>query len=164
MTAKTPTRYEICGNIYEFYPLSPDVSLRLLTRLTKILGEPLLKALAGVFSTRDGMELDEDGNPLGNEAIMLQLAKSPEARELIGQAVHVLSHRLDEDQVVDTIQKLLATAMVKRDGDNGTRQINFNLDFAGRTPELLLATKCAIEAEYGNFTDAFGGAIAARRL
>lgn len=151
--AKTPKTYKIGDTEYAFYPMSPERSIKMLTRLTKVLGEPLVRVLAGVVSSQTGD--DEKQQPADDRNLLVNAVKSKDAAEAIASAVSTLASRLDEDQVVDTIKTLISSAEIKRHGDNGTRRINFEADYAGRIGELLMATRYAIEAEYGDFFDVF---------
>lgn len=152
--AKTPKTYRIGDTEYAFYPMSPERSIKMLTRLTKVLGEPLVRVLAGVV-TSQGEGEDQSKPATDDRNLLMDSLKRESAREAITEAVSTLASRLDEDQVVDTIKTLISSAEIKRPGDNGTRRINFEADYAGRIGELMMATRYAIEAEYGDFFDVF---------
>ena len=120
----------IDGKFYEFSQFNTTVALKVMARLTKILGEPLAIALGG--ATKDG-----------KKALSLE---SDLSAELMGKAVRALIDRLDETEVVSLV-KLLASEGVLCDH----ARIIFDDHFCGDIGHLFRVLVAAIEVQFGNF-------------
>src|SRR5688572_16496070 len=85
---------------YSITQFSATKGLKLLTRLTKIIGEPI-----AVLAGEGGLDAEVSG-------------------KLMGQAIKALADKLDEANVIQTVKELLEG--VTRNG----APINFDIDFA----------------------------------
>lgn len=158
---KKSEQKDIDGDVYEFFPMPPKVALRVLTRLSKLVLEPL-----GMFG--DAIKGDQGGNSGaeksdGERAVGMLDKKSPP--DVFAKAAKVLVERLDEDEVTSTIETVLSatTVHVQRvsEGDKGTRPLRFDLDFAGRPGHLLKVFVAGLEVQFGDFFGASGGGLGA---
>lgn len=124
----------IDGKLYEFSQFNTTVSLRVLARLTKIVGEPIAIALGGA------KKVDKKSDDLADKDV---------TGEVFGKAVKALVDRLDENEVVNLV-KLLTSEQVLCDNS----KIVFDDHFCGDIGHLFKVIVGALEAQYGNF---FGG-------
>jgi hypothetical protein len=133
VNVKTKT---IDGRRFEFFPMPAPRSIKVLTRLIKIIGEP-----AGVLAS--------DYSDQKPKSIMeYQLDES-----MISKAIGALTERLDEDIVLDTIHEIIRPVFV--DG----RRILFEQDFDGRIGHLFKVLFAALEANYSDFFDGSIGGL-----
>lgn len=120
--------------VYEFQQFGTVHSLRILTRLTKMIGEPLTIAFSamGIGNKENQGKglLDRDMNG-----------------KLLGEAVKALMNRLDEDEVLDLIQELSAKDNVLCDG----AKIIFNSHYEGKLKHLFKVVAAGLEVQYGDF-------------
>lgn len=128
------SRQTIDGSVYSFSKFGAKESMRVLTRLFKIVGEPMSLA----FTATQG------GDP---KQSLMDRKMDP---EIISKAVRTLAEKLDEDQVLDLIETLTATKALC-DG----KKIVFDLHYEGKLPHLFKVLVAALEVQYGNFFDAF---------
>ena len=128
----------IDGKKYEFEQFGAKHSLRIMARLTKIMGEPLAMAIGALSNKEKGAS-----------------AKSILDRQIdgdiLGKAVKALVERLDEDTVIDLMEELTAKSTLC-DG----KKIDFNAHYTGDIGHLFKVAYAALEVQYGNF---FGGLI-----
>lgn len=127
---REPVQKVIDGEQYTFCLLPPRQSIRLLTRILKIIGPALGGALSG--SNVESI-MDLDINP--------------------GVIVSQLCNRLDEGDVEYIIDMLLSQVLCSGKGDLSKV---FDQHFAGRLPHLLKVVGSALEVQYGDF---FGGKL-----
>lgn len=119
---------------YEFQQFNTTTALKVLAKITKLIGEPLAIALGSSFkvSPKENMldkELDTD---------------------VLAKAVRALIQRLDEDEVVWLVQKMTAESVLCNN-----QKIIFDLHYKGEIlTHLPKVLKAAFEVQYGNFTDA----------
>jgi hypothetical protein len=116
---------EIDGHNYEFYQLGAVKSLKILTRILKIIGEPI-----GLIT---------------GEATVKDFLKTELNSDILGKALKALTDKLDEELVVNTIKELLEPVLC--DG----KRIQFDLHFQGRIGHLLKVVKAALEVNYKDF-------------
>ncbi len=121
----------IDSKTYEFQQFNTTQSLKMLSRLAKICGEPL--ALAIGAASGDGKQ----------EKSMLDRNLDP---ELLSRAVKALCERLDENVVVDIVKELTATYAMC-DG----KKILFDNHYEGDLRHLFQVLSAALEVQYGNF-------------
>ncbi len=133
---REPVRKIIDGEQYTFCQLPPKKSLKLLTRILKIIGP----ALGGVV--KDAGNISE-----GNIESILDLDIDP------GMIVSQLCSRLDENDVEYIIDMLLS--QVLHSGKGEVSRV-FDEHFGGRLPHLFRVIAAALEVEYGDF---FGGKL-----
>lgn len=122
---------EIDGRTYEFTQFGTTLSLKLLARLTKIIGEPLAIALGGLKT------------PPGKK---VNLADMDVSGDLLGKAVKALIDRLDENEVVALVKTLASEHMLC---DNA--KIIFDAHYSGNMGHLLHVLMASLEVQYGNF-------------
>lgn len=128
---REPVRKVIDQQAYVFHQMPAKASLKLLTRIIKIVGAPIG---AGVGS-------------MGGAGDMLE-------REInLESVVTSLCDRLDENQVERIIDELLSQARHEGEGEVSAPH-TFEALFGGNLPHLFKVVMAAFEAEYGNF---FGG-------
>jgi hypothetical protein len=129
-------RRTIDDRVYDFYQVSPKIALKVLTRVTKLLGEPL-GVLGGQLagSKKDGIAalLDQDTS------------------ELLPKAMNMFIARLDENEVQQMIDWLLQPVHVQTPDDKGTRQIMFERDFQGKIGHLMKVVLAALEVNFADF-------------
>lgn len=117
---------EIDGIRWRVNEFSATEGLRLLTRLTALCGEPLAKAFAAL--PKDTALLDTTID-----------------FRLLGEAISGLAGRLDEDQVVDLVRRML-DCTVTGDGENARQR--FDLLFQGRYLTLFKLLGFVLEVNY----------------
>ncbi len=117
----------IAGRKYEFQKFGAKKSVKLLTRLLKLVGEPLSIA---VGATGGGKLFESNLDP-----------------KILSSAVRVLVDKLDEDEVLDLIEEFTANDNVLCDGV----RVNFDNHYEGKLPELFKVLAAALEVQYGNF-------------
>lgn len=117
---------EIDGHIWSIKQFGTTQSLQVLTKLTKLLGEPMTMLIA-----------------LG-EAEEGSINEMDEAR-ILGQAVRALIEKLDETQHIALIKDLVNACLVD------DRKVNFELDFRGNISTLFKVLYAVLEVQYGNF-------------
>lgn len=136
----------IDGLEFEFFPLPPKDAMRILVRLTKLLGEPF------------GILGDSAGLSAGGKEFVKNLSTGNIPEGIFGSAVRALLNRLDENEVEETIYLLLTKVYGKFEKDAGTRKLNPDVDFAGRLSLMLRVVAAALEVNFGDFLrDLFGG-------
>jgi hypothetical protein len=140
---------EIDGMTVEVFLLPPTHALKVLTRLSKIVGEPLGLAAGALLGDKPE---ESRGDAEAPPASALQ-KDIPDA--VIGKVLAAFTDRLDEGVVLDTLKLVLANVFVKTDGDAGTRKVNLEQDFLGKTLTMLKVFAFALEV---NFSDFFAGA------
>jgi len=119
---------DINGLTYEFYQFSATESLKLLTRIAKIVGGPLAAIVT---------------NPeIQKEAISSQVGDAS------ARAVGSLFEKLDEDFVVDTVKKILSQTVCV--GYGRVLPI-FDTHFKRKMGHLFKVLEAAINAEYDDF-------------
>jgi hypothetical protein len=129
--------FEIDGTQYQMLYLPVSKSIKVLTRLTKIVSDPMGKAVSAVkMDSGDGLTL------LEREIDMA----------LIGQAITALGDRLDESVVWNTILELLST-VEKSNESGGFSKINPELDFQGKPGHLMKVVTKSIHINYSDFLD-----------
>ncbi len=118
----------IDGEEYEFQKFGAKQSLRVLLRLTKIVGEPMALAINSVKG--NGPLLDRNING-----------------EVLAMAVRALTNQMDENVVLDLIEELTAKDNVLCGG----KKINFNTHYEGKIPHLFKVLSAALAVQYENF-------------
>ena len=118
---------EIEGKAYTFSQYTTTESLKILTRLLKIIGEPLAKVMKSVSASE---------NPLSAELNI----------DIIAEAIAVLSARVGEDEVVALVRKLSTEGVVCEN-----KQISFDLHYQGELGLLFRVVSANLQVQYGNF-------------
>ena len=122
---REPVKKVIDGEEYTFCLLPPKQSIRLLTRILKIVGPALGGAVSG-GDIESIMDADID----------------------TGMIISQLCSRLDENDVEHIIDALLSQVIHKGSGDLSRV---FDQHFAGRLPHLFKVVGVALEVQYGDF-------------
>ena len=131
--ARSTKKVTIDRMSYEFTQLSPRDSLKVLARLTKLLGAPL-------------------GEIINHIPIKVERPTIEDFKGLkIGNVVTQLVERLDEDSAIETIELLFT--QVSRNGKSVTLE---DIDFQGNLMNLF---KCVGHALEVNFSDFFGESV-----
>jgi len=125
---------EIDGQTYEIWHLPTEQAIKMLTKLTKIVGEPVGKAVSGLKSS-SGSILDADVD-----------------YDFIGAAIGILTNKLDEDEVLGIVKTILKYVNKKTE-KGGFIEANLD-DFQGRIMHLLNVVRASLEH---NFSDFFAG-------
>lgn len=120
---RSPEEREIDGHSITITMLPPDQALKILTRLVKVVGEPL-----AVFAEAGGLEAAVTG-------------------DLIKKSVQALAEKLDEDDVVKTVKELMECVLI---GGKQGKQV-FNAHFAGNLGHLFKVLQAVLEVQYGDF-------------
>lgn len=121
---------------YEFTKLGAKQSVKVFTKILKIIGEPIALS-AGAF---------EGKGPL------LERVFNGDA---LGKAMKALAERMDEDEVVSLMETLCGETACICDG----KKVNFNSHYEGRLAHLFKVLKAALEVQYGDFLGEFGGLL-----
>ncbi len=117
------TEFAVGDRRYQTTQYPATKGLKLLTRLSKIVGKPL-----GMFASR----LDEKATP-----------------DLIGNAIEAMLAQVDEEIVVKLVDDILSSTQII---ENSTyRPINFNIDFAGSYGHLFKVIKEILSFQYSDF-------------
>jgi hypothetical protein len=136
---REPVEKIIDGEQYTFCQLPAKKSLKLLTRLTRIVG-PSLGAALGTSSE-------------GAVGIKAMLDRHLD----LGAVVAALCDRLEENEVEAIVDTLLSQVIHAGQGEVSQK---FDVLFAGRLPHLFKVLGAALQLEYGDFL-AGGGVTAA---
>jgi len=128
---------EVGDDEYTIHVLPPTEALKLLGRIVKIIGEPFSELMRGA-----GEELDGD--------VERKAAAEKAAAEAIPLAARALCRRLDEDEVVAIIKKLMQSVNY----DNSPVSRNFERHFQGRLGHLMKVTYATLEVQYEDFLGA----------
>lgn len=127
-------KVQIDDQNYAITHLPPGQALKIMSRLTKLIGGPAGKALIS-------------GGDFGG----LMNSDVSDALPLVGELIAALSERLDEDMILDTIKELLSTVHIVN-GDKQVPVMNmFDVQFTGKTFHLLKLVKSTLEVNYGDF-------------
>jgi len=118
---------EIEGHTYEFSQFGARESLKVLGKLTKIIGEPLTLGLSGVKG---------GGNFLGREIDLT----------ILGRAVGILGQHFD-DEAISLIESLTSGDRVLCDG----KKVDFLSHYEGKLDLMFKVLYAALEVQYGNF-------------
>ena len=129
------TPFQVDDVHYQMLYLPPSKSIKVLTRLMKLISDPLGKGMGSIQSDTPGNEtfLDQEVNV-----------------ELIGKAITALGERLDEALVWNTITELLST-VEKQTDEGGFCKVNVETDFSGRIGHLIKVIAKTIEVNYNDF-------------
>lgn len=132
-----PVEKTVDDQKYTFYRMRPKASLKLLVRIAKILAAPI-GAAAGPIGKDFSIKSMVDNN------ISLQ------------GMLDSLSKRLDEDEILDIVEKMLTN--VRHGGTGEINKDNFDIHFEahGGLSHMFKVFFIAIEVEYGDF---FGGSL-----
>lgn len=124
---------EIDGHQYEFSQFGAKKSLKILFRLSKIIGKPLSLLMGSIGDDKGKRLMDRD----------LKM-------DTIGIAIEALTSNLDSDEAIALIQELTGLDACLCDG----KKINFDMHYEGKLPHLMKVLWAALEVQYGNFFDA----------
>lgn len=127
------TERTVDGEEYTFTQFGATKSMKVLTRLSKIVGEPIGKVAGGIEPGKSMLDQDLDG-------------------QLIGAAIKALTDNLDEDVVVNTVKELCSCVLYK----GGTLDKTFDIHFQGRLGHLFKVVGAVLEVQYGDFLGALG--------
>lgn len=137
--ARELIKKEIDGKTYEFQQFGPKHALKILTKLSRICGEPLALAFTAMGS-KDG-EKPEGG-----------LLDRKIDGKLLAAAVKALTDRLDEEEVIAIVMELTANDNVLCDG----RRVVFDSHYQSGLGHMFKVLGTALEVQYGDF---FGGLL-----
>lgn len=130
----------IDGHEYEFSQMGPRQSLKVLVKLSKIVGKPIAMIAGGEKGVKPTSLMQKDVAP-----------------ELFGAAVGAMVDRLDEDETVDLCVQLTSFPQVLCDG----QKVDFNAHYDGKLDLMFKVLAAALEVQYGNF---FAGLFATGEL
>ena len=117
---------EIDGTIWTVNEFSASEGIRLLSKITKLCGPSVAKALSGLPQDTEGPGLGVDFS-------------------VIGEAISELTGRMDEDEVLELIKRLVACTVVDGEDCGGAR---FDRVFQGRYLTLVKVVGFVLEANY----------------
>lgn len=121
---------DIDGTLWTVNEFSATEGLRLLTRLTNLCGGPVAKALESL--------------PKGEGILDAKIDFG-----LLGAALTDLTQRLDEDQVVELIKRLLACTIAKEPGEKSKEAgRHFDVTFQGRYLTLFKVLGFVLEVNF----------------
>lgn len=127
---KEPIEKTIENETYIFYYLTPRISIKVLVKLTKIIGP----ALGAVFP--------EDKSIKINDILDMDIK--------IGDAINMLVEKIDADETQMIIDTLLTSIICKGRGKLSEEAI-YNELFTGNLKLLFTIVKESLEVQYGNF-------------
>lgn len=142
---------QIDDSEYEFFALPPADALKVLTRLSKLVLEPM-GMLGDALSGGNGADKKKDDSIVG----LLDRKLPPDT---FAKAIRAFVGRLDEDEVLATVKIVLAKCYVQGPDDKGTRPIKLDSDFSGRVGHLLKVVAGALEYNFSDFFPASGGGL-----
>ena len=119
------------GEVYSFSQFGAKKSLRMLIKISKIVGKPL--SLAFASAEGPGKLSDKTVNP-----------------NTLAQAVEALMERMDEDEVISILESLTSGDACLCNG----KKVDFNGHYEGNLSHMFKVLKAALEVQYGNFFDA----------
>lgn len=158
------------GRTYAFEQLNTTTALKVLAKLTKIIGEPLMIGLGSLPKKEQPRPLTAAGVPAPlPEPVKKKSLGDFDLTELktdvLGRAVAALTDRLDETEVVALVRQLTSEKVLC---DNAP--VVFDSHFRGQTAHLFKVLMAALEAQYGDFLGAVtakaapvGGPVSLRR-
>ena len=126
---------EIDGQTYEIWHLPTEPAVKMLVKLTKLIGGPVGKAISGLTSS-SGSILDANVG-----------------FDFIGAAIGMLTNKLDEDEVLGIVKTMLKYVNKKTE-KGGFIEVDLDVDFQGKIMHLLNVVRAALEH---NFSDFFVG-------
>jgi hypothetical protein len=148
------------GKLYSFEIFSAEDSLRVLTRLTKIVGEPLTQAVTSIIKgakeKKSFTQLSSDEpSDEPSDVKKRSLLDADVDFDGLGKAVGLLLSKMDEDDVLDLVKKLTSGPKVICDNN----PVNFGLQYRNNLSHLFKVVAVALEVQYGNFIDGFIGRL-----
>lgn len=123
---------------FEFLPIPPSPAIKLVTRILKIVGEPVGLVLDGAVASGEGN-------------IVQKLLEGKIAKGVLAEAVRSLINRLDENEVEQTIFMLMEYVHGQLPGDKGVHKLNIDIDFQGEIGLLFEVFVAAVEVNFGTF-------------
>jgi hypothetical protein len=127
---RNPLEVKIDGEQYTFCQLPPKRSLKLMTRIIRIVGAPLGAAFNGIKNS--GADI---------QAVMTSDID-------LSVIVAALCDRLEENEVEAIVDELLSQVLHAGQGEVSRK---FDVLFAGRLPHLFKVLAQALKVEYGDF-------------
>lgn len=130
------------GNLtVEFFQMDVRTAITVLTRLTKLVGEPM-----GIISG----SMKDKGE---SSSSMLDFDITSEGLQAAAKAFVT---RLDENEFYDTVEKLVSPLHIQAPGDEGTRPVKLDRDFRGKIGLLFKVVYASLEVNYADFLDESG--------
>lgn len=151
--ARETVKREIDGSLYEFHTMPAKAALKVLTRLTKVVGEPLGLLGDALLGGGKAGAVGAEGDGLVKGALETDIPQGA-----LGKVLAAVTDRLDENQVLETVELVLVSVYVQGPSDAGTRTIRFEQDFGGRMLTMLKVFAAALEVNFSDFFAAGGGA------
>lgn len=128
----------------EVFMLPPKQAMKVLTRLTKVVGQPLGALASGLMGEKPG----ENAKGLADRDL---------PPDIIERALVAFTDRLEEDMVTETIDIMFSVVHIQSGDDVGTRPIRMDTDFRGKTLLMLKVFAAALEVNFADFFSAGGG-------
>lgn len=119
---------EIDGKSYEFAQFPAQQSLKNLTRLSKLIGEPLSLLIALGSKQEEGEQAVSDG-------------------EILGKAAKALFDKMDSNEVISLIMEFTSGTACLCDG----KKVNFDLHYQGKIGHLFKVFVASLEVQYKDF-------------
>lgn len=136
------------GRLYEFEQFSTTVALKTLSKLTKLLGEPIVLALGAIKKTDAAKAKKGDKVKTALDTDLSDLDTA-----VLGQAVRSLIDRMEENEVVELVKQLTSVGLLC-----DHKPVLFDEHYRGETSHLFKVLSASLSAQYGNFL----GAVTAR--
>ena len=146
---REPTKATIGEIEYCVTPLNPIKGAKTLTRLLKIVGEPLAKIIKNAKPSKDGgsiLDLEIEG-------------------DVLGIALEALVGKLEENEVERLLKDLLNSNHVtfSADGEEFLKMADIDAHFAGIGGGLMNMFKLLKVSLEANYSDFFGGLAALKK-
>lgn len=139
--ARELVQRKVDGSLYEFEQFGATHSLKILTKLTKLIGEPLTLAFTAMLDGEKKLGAEVEA-PATKKSILDRKING----KMLGEAVKALVDKLDEDEVLSLVQQLCAQSLLC-DG----KKIIFDSHYEGRLGHLFKVLGAALEVQYGDF-------------
>lgn len=131
----------IDGDEYEFTQFGAKESIRILSRVLKLVGEPMTLAYASFKDDPEGTAksfFDRDFDKM-----------------ILSKAVGAFAERMDDEAVLDLIETLTAKSNVICNG----AKIDFNSHYEQRLGRMFKVLLAALEVQFGNFLEELPGSV-----
>lgn len=125
----------IDGDEYSFEKFGAKKSLKILVRLSKMIGKPISLLVGSIKSEKGTKVLDSEIKT-----------------DVLALAIEAMADNLDSDEVISLMEELAANSILCND-----KIVKFDSHYEGKLPHLFKVLAAALEVQYGNFFDAFKG-------
>ena len=141
--------FEVDDVKYQTLHMPTLKSLKILTRLQKILSEPVGKAISA-FKIDNNQGQEKKENEENEEKKEKGFFDQNIKMDFLGEAVTALGERLDEDVVVSTIKEILVSVEYKNESGKYAK-VDFDFHFLGKIGRLYKVVWNVLKINYEDF-------------